>query len=305
MHRSNEPGMQFVLRKRACAIAIACCSILTLIAASVDAAEMNSYCPDSTPEVTIKTDILTVLTLNASHGRKTAWNQMLVSKKRTYRNLDLIASLLNESNADIVALQEADAPSRWSGKFDHVDFLRDNTEYRCSLMGRHADTWLFTFGTALLSRVRMSNVDSVSFPATPPTTSKGFVKTSISWDVRGHRVPVTIVSVHLDFSRKSVRDRQIGILIEELKDTESPLIVMGDFNSRWDQKRSHIQQLAQALELKAYEPQNDLLGTYKKTDGKRLDWILVSHDLTFSRYEVLPDIVSDHLAVYAELSLTL
>jgi len=297
--------MQFVLRKRACAIAIACCSILTLIAASVDAAEMNSYCPDSTPEVTIKTDILTVLTLNASHGRKTAWNQMLVSKKRTYRNLNLIASLLNESNADIVALQEADAPSRWSGKFDHVDFLRDNTEYRCSLMGRHADTWLFTFGTALLSRVRMSNVDSVSFPATPPTTSKGFVKTSISWDVRGHRVPVTIVSVHLDFSRKSVRDRQIGILIEELKDTESPLIVMGDFNSRWDQKRSHIQQLAQALELKAYEPQNDLLGTYKKTDGKRLDWILVSHDLTFSRYEVLPDIVSDHLAVYAELSLTL
>jgi len=297
--------MQSVLRKRACPIAIACCSILTLIAATVDAAEMNSYCPDTIPEVTIKTDVLTLLTLNASHGRKTAWNQMLVSKKRTYENLNLIASLLNESNADIVALQEADAPSRWSGKFDHVDFLRDNTQYRCSLVGRHADTWLFTFGTALLSRVRMSYVDSVSFPATPPTTSKGFVKTSISWDIRGHRVPVTIVSVHLDFSRKSVRDRQIGILVEELKDTESPLIVMGDFNSRWDQKRSHVQQLAQALELKAYEPQNDLLGTYKKTDGKRLDWILVSHDLTFSRYEVLPDIVSDHLAVYAELSLAL
>ena len=297
--------MQSVIRKRALPIAIACCSILTLVAAAVDAAEMNSNCPDTTPEVTIKTDVLTLLTLNASHGRKTAWNQMLVSKKRTYENLDLIASLLNESDADIVALQEADAPSRWSGKFDHVDYLRDNTEYRCSLMGRHADTWLFTFGTALLSRVRMSYVDSVTFPATPPTTSKGFVKTSISWDVRGHRVPVTIVSVHLDFSRKSVRDRQIGILVEELKDTESLLIVMGDFNSRWDQKRSHVQQLVQALELKAYEPQHDLLGTYKKTDGKRLDWILVSHDLTFSRYEVLPDIVSDHLAVYAELSLTL
>jgi endonuclease/exonuclease/phosphatase family metal-dependent hydrolase len=297
--------MQLSFRKRAFPIATACCSLLALTAAVVGAAEMNSYCPDTTPEVTIKSDVLTLLTLNASHGRNTAWNQMLVSTKRTYENLDRIASLLNESNADIVALQEADAPSRWSGKFDHVDFLRDNTEYRCSLVGRHADTWLFTFGTALLSRVRMSYVDSVSFPATPPTTSKGFVKTSISWDVRGHRVPVTIVSVHLDFSRKSVRDRQIGILVEELKDTESPLIVMGDFNSRWDQKRSHVQQLAQALELKAYEPQNDLLGTYKKTDGKRLDWILVSHDLTFSRYEVLPDIVSDHLAVYTELSLTL
>jgi endonuclease/exonuclease/phosphatase family metal-dependent hydrolase len=283
----------------------ACIPLFTLTSMDMVTAEMNSYCPATIPEVAIKTDVLTLLTLNASHGRKTAWNQMLVSEKRTYENLDLIASLLNESNADIVALQEADAPSRWSGKFDHVDYLKDSTEYRCSLVGRHADTWLYTFGTALLSKSRMSEVESVSFPASPPTTSKGFVKTSISWDVRGHRVPVTIVSVHLDFSRKSIRDRQIGILVEELKDTESPLIVMGDFNSRWDQKRSHVQQLVQALELTAYEPQNDVLGTYKKTDGKRLDWILVSHDLTFSRYEVLPDIVSDHLAVYAELSLTL
>jgi endonuclease/exonuclease/phosphatase family metal-dependent hydrolase len=297
--------MQSVFRKWAFPIAIACCSILTLIAAVVDAAEMNSYCPDTTPEVTVKTDVLTLLTLNVSHGRKTAWNQILVSKKRTYENLDLIASLLNESNADIVALQEADAPSLWSGKFDHADYLRDETEYRCSLMGGHADTWLYTFGTALLSKARMSEVESVSFPASPPTTTKGFVKTSIAWDVQGRTVLVTIVSVHLDFSRKSVRDKQIGVLVEELKDTESSLIVMGDFNSRWDQKSSHVQQLVQALELTAYEPQNDLLGTYKKTDGKRLDWILVSRDLTFSRYEVLPDIVSDHLAVYAELSLTL
>jgi endonuclease/exonuclease/phosphatase family metal-dependent hydrolase len=277
--------------------------------ASIDfdypAAETSSYCPNGTPDISVRADVLRLLTLNASHGRKTAWNQMLVSKKRTYENLDLIASLLAESNADIVALQEADAPSRWSGKFDHVDYLRDQTEYRCSLMGGHADTWLYTFGTALLTKSRMSEVKSVSFPASPPTTTKGFVKTSIAWDVQGRTVLVTIVSVHLDFSRKSVRDEQTGALVEELKNIESPLIVMGDLNSRWDQKRSHVQQLAEKLDLKAYEPQNDSLGTYKKTDGKRLDWILVSHDLTFSRYEVLPDIVSDHLAVYAELSLTL
>jgi hypothetical protein len=68
-------------------------------------------------------------------------------------------------------------------------------------------------------------------------------------------------------------------------------------------KRPHVQQLAEGLDLTAYESQNDLLGTYKKTDGRRVDWILVSGNLTFSRYEVLPDIVSDHLAVYAELGL--
>jgi endonuclease/exonuclease/phosphatase family metal-dependent hydrolase len=296
-------SMQTDFRKLTPPIMAACVLFLALTSADIAAADVSSYCPDTTPEVTVRADVLRLLTLNASHGRKTAWNQMLVSKKHTYENLDLIASLLNKSNADIVALQEADAPSRWSGKFDHVDYLRDNTEYRCSLMGGHADTWFFTFGTALLSKARMSDVESVSFPATPPTTTKGFVKMSIAWEVQGKTVLVTIVSVHLDFSRKSVRDKQIGVLVEELKGSKSPLIVMGDFNSRWDQKRSHVQQLAEKLELAAYEPQNDLLGTYKSTDGKRLDWILVSGDLVFSRYEVLPEIVSDHLAVYAELSL--
>jgi endonuclease/exonuclease/phosphatase family metal-dependent hydrolase len=295
--------MQNNIDKRGSFIAAIGFALFAVTSINIAAADMSSYCPDTMPDITVRADVLRILTLNASHGRKTAWNQMLVSKKRTYENLDLIVSLLNESNADIVALQEADAPSRWSGKFDHVDYLRDKTDYRCSLMGGHADTWFFTFGTALLSKSRMSDVESVSFPATPPTTTKGFVKTSIAWDVQGKIVPVTIVSVHLDFSRKSVRDKQTGILIEELKDSESPLIVMGDLNSRWDQKRSHVQQLAEQLELTAYEPQNDSLGTYKSTDGKRLDWILVSGDLIFSRYEVLPEIVSDHLAVYAELGL--
>jgi endonuclease/exonuclease/phosphatase family metal-dependent hydrolase len=286
-------------------ITAACCALLVLTCLDIATAETSSICPDTTPDISVRADVLRLLTLNASHGRKTAWNQMLVSKKRTYENLDLIASLLNESDADIAALQEADGPSRWSGKFDHVDYLRDETDYRCSLMGRHADTWFFTFGTALLSKAQMTDVESVSFPATPPTTTKGFVKISITWNVQGKEVPVTIVSVHLDFSRKSVRDEQIAILIEALEDVELPLIVMGDFNSLWDQERSHVQQLAEELGLAAYEPKSNSLGTYKSTDGKRLDWILASSELTFVRYEVLTDIVSDHLAVYAEMSLAL
>ena len=55
------------------------------------------------------------------------------------------------------------------------------------------------------------------------------------------------------------------------------------------------------LDLIAYDPHSDALGTYKKTDGRRLDWILVSRDLQFVEYRVLPDKLSDHLAVFAEV----
>lgn len=247
---------------------------------------------------------MSFLTLNMGHGRNTSWNQMLVTTKRTYRNLDRIAAVLERTGADVVALQEADAPSRWSGQFHHVDYLRSRSSYHCALSGRHADSWLYAYGTALLSRARMHGSESIVFPSSPPTLDKGFVMTTVHWDTGLDVVPVALVSVHLDFSRKSVRDEQTAILIDVLRGINTPVVLMGDINSHWDQKRSHVRQLADELQLVAYEPQSDTLGTYKKTDGKRLDWILASNDLEFVEYRMLPDKLSDHLAIYAEVKLS-
>jgi endonuclease/exonuclease/phosphatase family metal-dependent hydrolase len=117
-------------------------------------------------------------------------------------------------------------------------------------------------------------------------------------------LPVTVVSVHLDFSRKTVRDEQIAALVSELRAIETPLIVMGDLNSQWDQELSHVRRLADELGLTAFEPTLANLGTYKDVEGKRLDWILVSSALDFRHYEVLSDAVSDHRAVYSEIGYT-
>jgi endonuclease/exonuclease/phosphatase (EEP) superfamily protein YafD len=54
------------------------------------------------------------------------------------------------------------------------------------------------------------------------------------------------------------------------------------------------------LQLKAFEPR-DTMPTFLAT-GHRLDWILISGDMDFVRYEVLPDRVSDHQPLLAELS---
>ena len=60
--------------------------------------------------------------------------------------------------------------------------------------------------------------------------------------------------------------------------------------------------LASELQLHAFEPDREDLGTYKKLSGSRLDWILISGDLEYKMYKVLPEVVSDHFAVYAELN---
>lgn len=259
-------------------------------------------CSDIHSVPVLASETLSVVTLNVSHGRKTAWNQLLVSKKRTYSNLDDIADLLRRVNPHVVALQEADASSRWSGKFDHVAYLSEKGDYPCFVHGRHSDRWISSYGTALLSQISLQDPRSLPFAPSWPSKQKGFVVATLDWANGPSQTRVTIASVHLDFLRAKVRDSQVYDMVSELSSIGGPLVLMGDLNSGWDDDTSHVRMLADELNLHAYYPEHAGLGTYKKPTGKRLDWVLISRDLEFREYRVLPDIVADHFAVYAEIS---
>lgn len=268
---------------------------------AVSATDMVDVCQAHETLNSLPPDTIKVLSLNVSHGRNTSLNQLLVSKERTYQNLDKIAALLEEIAPDVVALQEADAPSRWSGKFDHVAYVADQSGFPCLVHGLHSTSWISTYGTALLSRSRSTQSASVQFPPSWPSKQKGYVSAVLHWPVGKQRVSVTLVSVHFDFLRKSVRDRQVNEMVSHLSGIDGPLILMGDLNSQWGQETSHVRILADGLRLRAFYPERSGLGTYKGPTGKRLDWVLISHELDFKDYKVLPDVVADHLAVYAEI----
>ena len=57
--------------------------------------------------------------------------------------------------------------------------------------------------------------------------------------------------------------------------------------------------ITRKFSLQAFSPTTEELGTYKTT--RRLDWILISEELRFVEYTVLPDLVSDHLASVAKI----
>ena len=92
--------------------------------------------------------VLNVATLNIAHGRGTSYNQMLTSGKQIRANLDAIADVLNQQAVDVLALQEADRASRWSGRFDHVEYLARAADYTHAYAGVHATSFLFSFGNA-------------------------------------------------------------------------------------------------------------------------------------------------------------
>lgn len=293
-----------------------CLAVLSSLATAVASipvasAETTGVHPESPPcEITeqqnvISSPLLSVLTLNLAHGRKDSFNQMLQRTSTTRRNLQEIADFLSASDADLVALQEADHASRWSGQFNHVEYVSSKTPYPCKIHASHAQKYMYNFGTALLSRVPFTNSILHTFEPSPPTTNKGFVLGEVLWNPGGRlpqAIPVSVISVHLDFSREKVRKAQTDEMRSILQDIARPVIILGDFNTDWSEDESVLRAIAESGQFKVYRAESGALGTYK--NGKhRLDWILISNELEFVSYEVPEIVLSDHQPILATLKL--
>ncbi len=243
---------------------------------------------------------LKVMTLNIAHGRGDSFHQLLQRTATTVSNLDGIATLLKDSGADVVALQEADGPSFWSGDFNHIDYLANNGSFSQSVHGMHVDGMGLSYGTALIANLDLMDPQAITFNPALSLVPKGFVVSTVSWP-GSPDVEVDIVSVHLDFASQATRKKQAMELIATLRDRKRPVVIMGDFNTEW-QKNSTVQYISQELALSAFSPEGTGLETFPAFD-ERLDWILISPGISFRSYQVVTDVVSDHRGVIAELEL--
>ncbi len=246
--------------------------------------------------------VLRVMTLNIAHGRGTGFHQLLQHTGQTRNNLDSVATLLNDAAPDIIALQEADGPSFWSGNFNHIEYLARRSQFSHAVQAAHVDAMGLSYGTALMSRLDLSNPQAVTFDPSLSPVPKGFVVSTINWP--GQRdLDIDVISVHLDFMSRSIRSKQTEELIEVVRARNNPLIIMGDLNSEWHQQGSATRQLVDELGLTAFQPLNAELVTFPALD-ERLDWILVSSGLEFHSHKTIGNGISDHRGVVAEIVLS-
>lgn len=236
-----------------------------------------------------------------AHGRGTSIHQLLLTKTQIMNNLQSIIDVSQRENPHILALQEADISSFWNGRFNHIDCLAINSGFNNTVQGKHVDGMALQYGTSILSKLTLYNKNSHTFSTSPLTFPKGYVISTIKWP-DNPKIEVDIISVHLDFLLKSTRQHQAKELIHSIKARERPIILLGDLNDEWREGDNVISYLLDSLELRAYKPKHQELITSPRLN-KRIDWILVSRELDFVSYAVLPDILSDHRAVIAELAL--
>jgi endonuclease/exonuclease/phosphatase family metal-dependent hydrolase len=246
---------------------------------------------------------LRVLTLNFAHGGRRAAHQAVLSRATVLRNLRRAARVLHETRPDLVALQEADGPSVWSGGLDHVEAMARLGRLRDHYRGEHSRVALgplrLSYGTALLSRLPLRERHSHRFGSCWRDT-KGFVLATVPVGGRGPAwsgLEIDVVSVHLDFLARRLRRRQVGQLARALAGRTNPRIVLGDLNCCWGRERETLELLAEALDLEIHDPDGAAPTYPARNPRRRLDWILVSRELELLSYRTLVHPLSDHLAV--------
>ena len=242
------------------------------------------------------------MTLNSAHGRKKSFHQFFLGQEKIQNNLNVIAGVINREKPHVVALQEADGSSFWSGRFNHVKYIAEQTNLSNFYQGYHVDKFGLHYGTALLSKDKQINSISQTFNNhSIISLTKGFVLSTTSWPDK-KTINVDIVSIHLDFLLDSVRQKQLKQLVDVIKGRHNPVIIMGDLNAESNSKAINF--LIAELNLSLFFSDQDSLVTYHRFN-KRLDWILISEEMEFVSYKVIPDELSDHNATVAKIKINI
>jgi hypothetical protein len=152
---------------------------------------------------------LRVATLNLAHGRSTGRNQVLQSSARPISQVHAAAALVSGGIAARSRPPGGRRSGLWSGGVDRPSLVAVDLEAHAFAGGRHVDGFGLQYGTAVVFKLAMRGADSYTFETSPPTPSRGWVVALLVWPAAPGG-EVQVASVHFDFSRSSVRARQIA-----------------------------------------------------------------------------------------------
>ncbi|HVU24572.1 MAG TPA: endonuclease/exonuclease/phosphatase family protein [Opitutus sp.] len=253
---------------------------------------------------------LRLVTFNIAHGRGLAPIQGFTSPQKIKANLRKIARLVGDLEPDVVALQEVDERSLWAGNFDHLEYLRLHTGFQHAVFGIHNrrhGLLNLSYGNAVLSRFPVADHETVVF-GQKRVGEKGFL--FVELDVRGRFVP--LVNLHLHFSSREHRIRQIGRLLAWLREKQKhahhrwavPAIVCGDLNNPGTSADATAALLSHLSDYGEYVLHPATGRTFPSPwPGRLLDFVFLPAECRETNCEIVRCFLSDHRPVLVDFAL--
>lgn len=241
---------------------------------------------------------LSLLSANIQAGASTRSYSDYVSRPWTHvlphpekrGNLDVIASAA--SAFDLVGLQETDPGSLRTGFLNQTHYLAEAADFPFwSHQANRRVGGIMSSANGLLSKREPDEVRDYALPGR--VAGRG-----VLWARYGHGDDALMVLItHLSLGAKS-RSTQLAFIAELLQDAPHA-VLMGDFNCEPD--TLEMRHLHRSCGL---QPAEQRMASFPSWQPRRaIDHILTTPGVPVHRRWLLPGMLSDHLAVAAEIEL--
>lgn len=220
--------------------------------------------------------------------------------KNNVIDLDAIAKVINDSEADLVALQEVDVFTGRSGPYNQAEELGKRTGMSPYFF-KAIDYDGGEYGIAILSRLPVLQTNRYPLPRMEGTGGEPRVLGTAMIQLSA-KEKILLACTHLDARRDSLnRLLQIKAITGLLKDAEVPILIAGDFNAA---PGSEVINILDEHFTRTCDP----CDFTSPVDNPRrtIDFIAFSpaKDFKVKKHLVIPErYASDHLPVFAELEI--
>lgn len=212
-------------------------------------------------------------------------------------DIDAIAAVINKAKPDVVMVQEVDRYTRRSQNVDQLAELSKKTNMQFSFFGKSQDYQDGDFGCALLSRYSLSDPQKTVYPRVEGQTND---RVMVQATIRFNDKLLTVACTHFG-TTQSEQDAEAPVANSILSASLYPIIFGGDLNAIPENKT-----ITGLLENGFVKTNTLTTWTIPSNQPNRqLDYIMYRPADKFKviSHTVLPDRVSDHLAVVAVLEL--
>lgn len=217
-------------------------------------------------------------------------------------DMERIARIIEEEEADIIGLQEVD--NHWSERSDFQDQAKWLAE-RLGMFYVYAANLdrdplnegepRRQYGTAILSKYPILHSENHPLTKIGNTEQRGLLEAAIN--VKGNHLHFYNTHLALTTAEREIQMKEIIAIAGESK---GPKVIMGDLNAV--PESIEMQPMyAQYLDVFADQPEAYTYPAVNPT--KRIDYIFTSTDVKAVETEVLQTLASDHLPLTAELVL--
>lgn len=248
---------------------------------------------------------------NIAHGRggklgESNWSSEI--RKKGEAHLQRIADQIRLTDLDVVILNEVDFDANWSGGFDHARYIAEHSgfPYVAELTNIDIDLPFFNlrFGNAILSKHPFEHVASIELP--PVKWWEPYLagrKNALEATIIHNGEAISFIAIHIETRSQEVRLSSVSTLTDHIQTSDTPYILLGDFNSQRTKNSSTA--IDQLIEQHGFKTDVNVANwhTFPSVKPDRgIDWILVPPSLSIHSTRAIPSDLSDHLMITSEIS---